>query len=128
MSPEGLRAWFEDWLDACNRHDLDAVRDLLAPDVRRAGEPSGADAWIRDLAELLAAFPDQRWKRIRVVIEEDRIAAHLRTRGTHRRTWHGVPATGRRVGAAEFWFLRVVGGRITEAAGSDASAVLAQLR
>ena len=128
MSPDELRYWFEDYLEACNRHDLEALRSLLAPDVRRAGAPGGADAWLRNVETLLEAFPDYRWKRIAVVVEGDRLAAHLRTRGTHRGDFAGVRATGRHVGVAEFAFLRVVGGRAVEHAGGDDAALLAQLR
>lgn len=127
MSPDELRWWFEDYLDACNRHDLDALRDLLAPDVRRSGAPGGADAWLRDLETLLQAFPDYRWKRIAIVVEGDRLAAHLRTRGTHRGDFRGIRPTGRHVGIAEFAFYRVAGGRLTEYAGTDDAALLAQL-
>ncbi len=124
-----MRDWFDDWLDACNSHDLVRVGGLLATDVRRAGRPRGADAWLRDLDELLTAFPDHRWKRIAVLVEEDRLAAHLRTRGTHRGDWRGVRATGRHVGVAEFGFFRVHAGRLVEHAGSDdGAALLAQLR
>ena len=124
-----MRAWFEDYLDACNRHDLDRVAEFLHPDVRRAGRARGREAWLRDLAELLAAFPDQRWKRIAVVVEEDRLAAHLRTRGTHRGDWRGVRATGRHVSLAELGFYRVEAGRIVEHAGADDdAALLARLR
>ena len=128
MSPDELRYWFEEYLDACNRHDLDALRGLIAPDVRRAGAPGGADAWVRDVEALLEAFPDYRWKRITVVVEGDRIAAHLRTRGTHRGPFRGLRPTGRHVGVAEFAFYRIVGGRVAEYAGTDDGAeLLAQL-
>lgn len=128
LSPDALRGWFEDWLDACNRHDLAAVRDLLAPDVRRAGAPRGADAWLRDLDDLLTGFPDFRWKRVGLVVEDDRIAAHLRTRGTHRGVWQGVAPTGRRVSSADFAFCRVTGGRMVEYAGGSDPGLLEQLR
>jgi predicted ester cyclase len=128
VSPDELRWWFEDYLDVCNRHDLDGMRARLAPDVRRAGAPGGADAWMRDMATLLVAFPDYRWKRITLVIEGDRLAAHLRTRGTHRGDFRGIRSTGRHVGVAEFAFYRIEGGRIAEYTGSDSDAeLLAQL-
>ena len=119
MTPDALRWFFEDWLDASNRHDLAAMRELLAPDVRRAGATAGADAWLADVADLLTAFPDYRWKRIQLVVEEDRVAAHLRTRGTHRGVYRGLRPTGRHVGVAAFGFYRVRNGRIVEYAGSD---------
>lgn len=128
MTPDELRWWFEDYLDACNRHDLAGIRELVAPDVRRAGAPGGADAWVRDVETVLTAFPDYRWKRIAVVVEGDRLAAHLRTRGTHRGDFHGVRPTGRHIGIAAFGFYRIAGGRVTEYAGTgDDAALLAQL-
>lgn len=128
MSPDELRWWYEDYLETCNRHDLDGIRARLAPDVRRAGAPGGADAWVRDVESLLVAFPDYRWKRITVVIEGDRLAAHLRTRGTHRGSFRGVRPTGRHVGIAEYAFYRIEGGRIAEYAGTgDDAGLLAQL-
>lgn len=129
LSPDETRAWFEDWLEACNRHDLGRIAEFLHPDVRRAGEARGAAAWLHDLEELLTAFPDHRWKRIAVVVEDDRLAAHLRTRGTHRGEYRGLRATGRHVSLAEFGFYRVAGGRIVEFAGAaDDAALLAQLQ
>jgi predicted ester cyclase len=119
VSPDELRDWYADHLEALNRHDLAAVRSALATDVRRAHLPGGADAWIRDLEELFRAFPDFRWKRVSLLVEDDRLAVHLRASGTHR-------ATGRRANLAEFGILRVAGGRITEYAGTfDVAQLLA---
>ena len=128
MSPAELRSWYEDYLDLSNRHDLDGLSDLLAPDVRRAHLPRGAEAWLDDLAALFAAFPDYQWKRIALVVEDDRVAAHLRARGTHRGAFRGVAPTGRHVNIAEFGFYRIERGRITEFAGTAAEVeLLAQL-
>jgi predicted ester cyclase len=79
------------------------------------------------VAALLEAFPDYRWKRITLVVEGDRIAAHLRTRGTHRGPYRDVRPTGRHVGVAEFAMFRIAGGRAVEYAGSTDDALLAQL-
>lgn len=62
-----MRDWFEDYLDASNRHDLDRIREFVAADVRRAHRPGGVEAWIADLAELFRAFPNWRWRRIQLV-------------------------------------------------------------
>jgi len=124
-----MRAWYEEFLDACNRHDLDAIRSFLDPSVRRAHLPAGADAWISDLTDLFDAFPDWRWRRIRLVVEEDRLAAHLRGSGTQVGTFRDVAPTRRHVNVAEFSMYRVANGRIAEYSGSDGSfEVLDQLR
>ncbi|MDL5486028.1 ester cyclase [Microbacterium wangruii] len=123
-----LREWCADYLDACNRHDLDAIRSFLGPGVRRAHLPAGADAWIDDLADLLHGFPDWRWCRIQLVIEDDRIAAHLRGSGTYQGVFRGIAPTRRHVNVAEFAMYRVVNGRIVEFTGSGDAELLGQLR
>lgn len=123
-----MREWYADYLDACNRHDLDAVRALIDPSVRRAHLPGGADAWVADMADLFRAFPDWRWRRIQLVIEDDRVAAHLRASGTHLGAFRGIAPTRRHVNVAEFAFYRVAHGRIAEFSGStDHAELLAQL-
>ena len=107
-----MRDWFADYLDACNRHDLVNLRELIDPSVKRAHLPGGVDAWMADLTDLFAAFPDWRWKRIQLVVEEERIAAHLRASGTH-------VLTRRHVNVAEFGFYRVAKGRIVEYTGTE---------
>jgi predicted ester cyclase len=128
MEPWELREWYGEFLDALNRHDLDAIREFLDPGVRRAHLPSGADAWIDDLAELFAAFPNWRWRRIQLVVEDDRIAAHLRASGEHVGAYRGLAPTRRHVNVAEFALYRVINGRITEVTGSTSDELLAQLR
>lgn len=127
MEPWELHEWFGEFLDACNRHDLGAVRDLLDPAVRRAHLPGGADAWLDDLADLFHGFPDWQWKTIQLVAEDDRIAAHLRGGGTHIGTWRGIAPTRRHVNVAEFAFLRVSGGRIVASSGSGDAELRSQL-
>jgi predicted ester cyclase len=127
VTPYELRAWFADYLDVANRHDLATMRTLVAYGVRRAHLPGGADAWIDDMAERFAAFPDLRWKRIALLVEDDRIAAHLRASGTHRGTFRGIAATGRHVNVAEFGIYRLEHEQIAEYAGTSDAELLAQL-
>ena len=124
-----MREWYAEYLDALNRHDLDAIHLLLGPAVRRAHLPGGADAWVDDLAELFHGFPDWRWRRIQLVVEDDRIAAHLRASGTHTGPFLGVQPTRTHVNVAEYSMLRVAAGRIVESsASSDNAALVASLR
>lgn len=124
-----MREWFAEYLDACNRHDLDAIREFVDPAVRRAHLPGGSDAWIADLADLFRAFPDWRWRRIQLIVEEDRLAAHLRGNGTHVGEFRGIPPTRRHPNVAEFGMYRVRNRRIVEFAGTtDHAELLAQLQ
>lgn len=113
-----MREWFADYLEALNRHDLEALRSLIDPAVRRAHRPAGVDSWLADLGDLFAGFPDWRWKRIQIVVEDDGIAAHLRASGTHTGTFDGVAATRRHVNVAEFGFYRLAARRVVEFTGS----------
>jgi predicted ester cyclase len=123
-----MREWYDDYLSACNRHDLGAIRSFIDPSVRRAHLPGGADAWIADLADLFTAFPDWRWRRIQLIVEDDRIAAHLRASGTHVAAYGGIPPARRHANVVEFAMLRVVGGRIVETTGSTDDELRAQLQ
>jgi predicted ester cyclase len=123
-----MREWYADYLDACNRHDLDQIRSFLDAGVRRAHLPAGADAWIDDLADLFHGFPDWQWRRIQLVVEDDRIAVHLRGSGTHLGTFRGIVPTRRHVNMAEYLFYRVVGGRIVESSGTEPEELLAAIQ
>ena len=124
-----LREWYGEYLDTCNRHDLRAIREFVDPAVRRAHLPGGADAWIDDLAALFHGFPDWQWRRIQLIVEDDRLAAHLRGSGTHTGIFRGIEPTRRRVNVAEFAMYRVHNGRIVEFSGTaDNLEVLTQLR
>jgi predicted ester cyclase len=122
-----MRDWFADYLDASNRHDTSVLRELIDPAVRRAHLPGGVEAWIADLEELWAAFPDWQSKRIQLVVEEDRIAAHLRSGGTHTGSYRGIAPTRRHVNVAEFAFLRLDKGRVVEFTGSGDGELRAQI-
>ncbi len=122
-----MHEWHAEFLDACNRHDLEAIRAFIGTDVRRAHLPGGVDAWLTDLADLFHAFPDWRWRRIQVVAEEDRIAVHLRGSGTHLGEFKGIAPSRRHVNVAEFAMYRVTNGRIAEVTGSDDLELITQL-
>jgi predicted ester cyclase len=123
-----VHGWFGEYLDACNRHDLDAIRSFVEPSVRRAHLPGGVDAWVADMADLFHAFPDWRWRRIQLIAEDDRLAAHVRASGTHLGTFRGIAATRRHVNVAEFAMYRLANGRIAEFSASTELELLSQIR
>ena len=119
-----MREWFADYLEACNRHDLEAVRALVDPAVRRAHLPGGAQAWVADLADLFQGFADWQWRRIQIIVEEDRLAVHLRASGTHTGVFLGIAPTRRHVNIAEFGFFRLAKGRVVEYSGTASNELL----
>jgi predicted ester cyclase len=123
-----MREWYGEYLDACNRHDLAAIRSFVDPAVRRAHLPAGVEAWTADMADLFHAFPDWRWRRIQLVVEDDRLAVHLRASGTHLGVFRGIAPTRRHANVAEFAIYRISRGRIVEFSGTaDHIELLAQL-
>ncbi len=122
VEPWEIREWFADVLHALNRHDPAELRRFLHPAVRRAHLPAGADAWIEEYLELLRGFPDWQWKRIQLLVEDDRLAVHLRGGGTHSGPFSHLAPTRRRVSIASFAMYRVEGGLIVEASGTDDAA------
>ena len=128
VEPWEMREWYADYLDACNRHDLDDIRSFVDPAVRRAHLPGGVDAWIIDLADLFHGFPDWQWRRIQLIVEDDRVAAHVRASGTHLGPFRGIAPTRRHANVAEFAMYRVSNRRIVEFSGTDPVELLTLLR
>src|SRR4030095_986800 len=85
-----------------NRHDLDRVVALYAPDYRGVDVgcgsvqrgPAGAGEC---LAHYWQAFPALRIAVDETVVQGNRMAVTWHARGTHRGTFMNIPATGRRV-------------------------------
>lgn len=102
MTPEELRARYEAYLSACNRHDLDDVLTHLAPSIVVNEENKTPGAYVEDLAALLRAFPDYHWTLVRAVVEDAWIAVHLKDRGTRRGSFLGAPGDGTEVSTDEF--------------------------
>ena len=112
---EVLRRSFE----AFNRGDIDACVAFLVPDfvanIPGAAEPArGREVWKQNALVFRDAFPD-----IRVEIDDifgagDRVAVRLTFRGTHRGSFLGIPATGRRVSFSSVEIYRVEGDQLAE--------------
>lgn len=99
-----------------NRADPDAADRFLGPDYRDHAYRSGGDAatFKAALAELAAAFPDQRSTVDDAVAVDGTVALRLRLTGTHGGAFRGVAATGKPVDVKVMRFYRVAGGRIAE--------------
>jgi predicted ester cyclase len=118
MADDELAAFYRRYNACCNEHRFGDLGEFVAPDVAINGAERGLDEYAEELRVVVRAFPDYRWELRRLVIDAPWIAAHVADTGTHRDTFHGVPATGRSVSAQEFAFYRVAGGRIAEVWGT----------
>ena len=102
-----------------SRGNLDAADDIYAPDYV-GHDPSnpmdvrGLEAAKQAAADYREAFPDLRVTVEDLIAEGDRVAAHLRFRGTHLGELDGIAPTGRRVDCTGIVVSRIEEGKIAE--------------
>jgi steroid delta-isomerase-like uncharacterized protein len=123
------RRWTEEALDG---HDLDVLDEFVSPDlVHHAGifvDEIGRDALKDDLAALLAAFPDIRFRADVIVAADDRVAVRWTGRGTHGGDLQGIAPTGKAVEFTGINTYRIACGMIVEGwSEPDALGLLRQL-
>ena len=80
------------------------------------GFPTGRDAVKRFVSGMRSAFPDLSYTIDDVVAEDDRVAARITGRGTHRGQWEllPLPPTGRTVTWTEMHICRIAEGQLVE--------------
>jgi serine phosphatase RsbU (regulator of sigma subunit) len=107
--------------EAQTKADLDAMRDLLAPDfvdhrLIPGQEDPGPEGYIRSTAAVHAAFSDVRYViEDQMAAEGDRVVSRLRLVGTHDRgEIAGFAPTGKEYEATAIVIHRIVGGKIAE--------------
>ena len=122
--------WFE---EVWNKHQIQAIDRLLAPDAIAHGLGDGPDAVLRGPAgfrpffqKFTQAFPDIHVEVADTIMEGDKLAARCLVTGTHLGDSLGVPATGRRVEFGGIAILRVKDGKIVEGWNHFDFQVLAQ--
>jgi len=126
---ELVRAGFR----AFNAGDTDGCLALAAPDLitnlAELPEPQhGRDAWRQGFEMMRRAFPDLQAHIEDIVAAQDKVAARLRFRGTHRGEFLGIPATGHTIEYVSHEFYRIADGLIAEEwICSDTATLLRQL-
>lgn len=122
-------AFYRAYLARCNEHRFDELADFVAADVVVDGEPRGLAGYAAALRAVGDGFPDYHWELRQLLVDGDRLAAHLHDTGTHHGEYLGVPGTGRPVTTEEYAFYRLRDGRIAEVWGTaDNLALLRQMR
>ena len=113
-SREEVVAFYDRYLDACNRRAADELGAYVDERVRVNGHDKTLAEYGTDLLAVGEAFPDYRWTVRHLVVELPWLAVHLTDAGTHLGPWLGQPPSGRRVTTDEFAMYRLENGRIAE--------------
>jgi steroid delta-isomerase-like uncharacterized protein len=109
------------------------IEQFFAPDYRRHLTPTGPHLTREEQRErasrLRVAFPDADVALEDILAEGDRVAYRSTIRGTHRGSFLGVAASGRRVIVSFLAIVRVDNGKVAEEwGGLDQVDLLRQLR
>ncbi len=101
-----------------NRWDFDLVDQLISPSIMFHGSVGvtveGLDGFRNYMRLIRSAFPDFHNTVEELVAEDDRVAARLTYRGTHRGTIFGVAPTGQAIAYEGLALFRIAGGKIVE--------------
>jgi steroid delta-isomerase-like uncharacterized protein len=104
-------------LEAWNRHDLAAYREIYAPEAVIHGiapTPLGVEATVGAYTAFFAGFPDLRLSIEETICEGERIAVRFSIGGTHQGEFQGIPPTGRRIAVQGITTMHYRDGRIVE--------------
>ena len=120
------------YFDAANIGDLDALDDLLAPNVidhsAYAGQAAGRDGFKEFFTLWRTAFPDLVYTIEDAIAEGDRVVIRWTGQGTHLGMYHHIAPTGKRVTMSGIQVNRLSSGKIVEDwTSSDELGLLRQL-
>jgi steroid delta-isomerase-like uncharacterized protein len=113
-----------------NTGNLAKIDELYAPGYVEHGNvhPGNLHQFKETAAGTFKAFPDLRLTIEELVAEGDRVVKRWTARGTHRATFHGIPATGKSFEVAGCDVYRIAGGKLAECWGlMDALGMMQQL-
>jgi steroid delta-isomerase-like uncharacterized protein len=109
------RRWTEEALDS---HNLDLLDAFVSPDlIHHAGafvDEVGRDALKRDLAALIAGFPDFRFTADVIVADDDGAAVRWTGRGTNTGEFQGIAPTGKAIVFTGINVYHIICGQIVE--------------
>ena len=105
-------------LEAIDAQDLESMAALLDDSFRLhyhgIPEPISKATLQEMLRGYYDAFPDMRHEVLDVLPSGDHVTLRLVVHATHRGTYEGIAATGRRVAVGAVHILRIANGRIAE--------------
>ena len=116
-TPDGLLHFIQQLTDGWNRHDLELLLSLYAPeyegvDVARPTPYRGQDGARESLVAYMQAFPDVHFTADDILIQENAVVLVWRAEGTHRGVLMNIPPTHRKVEVKGVSILTICEGKI----------------
>jgi len=106
----------EQFVAACNAHDLDAILSCLAPGAvhhaRLADYPMAGI--VNAFQATWTAIPDLRWEVIDIVATGDTVIVVADITGTHSGPYLGQAGTGEKIKVRNFDYCKISGGKFSE--------------
>jgi steroid delta-isomerase-like uncharacterized protein len=126
------RRFYEVLNQAMRTGDLSPLDEVIAGDAIDHNPEPGMKQGLAGIKEAFgagrAAFPDLVITVEDMFAEGDKVACRVRTRGTHRGEFRGIPATGKPVTQTGIDILRIADGKLAERWGQfDDLGLLQQL-
>jgi steroid delta-isomerase-like uncharacterized protein len=101
-----------------NEGRLDKLGDLLSPSYvlhdAPPGTPKGSAAIKQIVTMFRGALPDLKITIEEIIAEGDKVCVRAMTRGTHKGTLFGIPATGKAMAMPGLTMVTIVDGRLVE--------------
>lgn len=118
--------------DAINNGNLEALRNLVAPDVvdhdPAPDQDPGPEGYIHFFTMLGTGFPDMSIAVDHLVADDDNVAFAYTLTGTHQGPFMGYEATGKRISIRGMQISRFENGKMVERWGmSDLMGIMQQI-
>lgn len=114
MSNSEMRAFYQRYVAAANTRDFQFIASIFAEDVSVNGVQVKRADVIAGLTWLVDAVPDLVWHLDDLVVEDDRLAAKLRDKGTPTKEFLGFAPNGAQIEFAEYTHYKVKAGLFVE--------------
>lgn len=103
-----------------NQGDIAALDDICSPNCvletpgvsTEQGIQRGLEAFKQRIISLRNAFPDLQYTIDNTVVDENKVAISSSLNGTHEGEFAGIAPTGKKITAAELYFIHLTDGKI----------------
>jgi predicted ester cyclase len=123
------RAIYQSYIEDCNAHNFEAMeRYYTSPAININDDPWTPQQVTAQFKPLVDAFPDWHWDIRHLTIDGDYLSLHFDVSGTHKGTFQGIEATGRRVKCTQFTLYHLRGDKFADVWDlTDFSSILKQI-